>query len=112
MHRNCRLPSETLFLCRRDSSLTKLPEEGDEVEELEADCEEFDGIGGVAQAICTASKVQRGDCSEILSMAEVLHSNFNVVAMQLLLNQHQITSKEIVLEARAIGNLQVNCEKA
>lgn len=35
---------------RRDSSLTKLPEEGDEVEELDADCEEFDGIGGVAQA--------------------------------------------------------------
>lgn len=101
MQRNYCLPSETLFPpCRRDSSITRLPEEGDECREFEgcqlqtpcAHLQFDDGVGAVAQAICTAyPKVQRGDCSQILSMAKVLH--LNVIAMQLLLYQHQTTSK-------------------
>ena len=60
---------------RRDSWVTKVPEEGDDLEEFEEsdECQWFDdGVGGVAQAICTVhARVQCGDCSQVLSMAVV-----------------------------------------
>ena len=82
---------------RRDSWVTKVPEEGDDLEEFEEsdECQWFDdGVGGVAQAICTVhARVQCGDCSQVLSMAVVLHSksNLNVAAMQCLIYRHQAT---------------------
>ena len=80
---------------RRDSLDTRVPEEGYELEEFEEsdECQWFDdGVGGVAQAICTVhARVQCGDCSQVLSMAVVLHSksNLHVAAMQCLICRHQ-----------------------
>jgi hypothetical protein len=66
---------------RRDSWVTKVPEEGDDLEEFDEsdECQCFDdGVGGVAQAICTVhARVQCGDCSQVLSMAIVLQSKLN-----------------------------------